>query len=151
MNELRTCDGNAFCSFCLASLSCTNTKPPLKLFLCRSFSAQCEVTNQRIKTFDGLQYQHNIAGKCPYVLVQEHSNDKESKRVEVRYRLLRSFQTILRLLRLRLGQNSCRSAQWDCFGKAIISLTGYYKVAQETRKQAHSAIRKSTYQVSIAS
>lgn len=132
MNELRTCDGNAFCNFCLASLSCSNTKPPLKLFLCRSFSAQCEVTNQRIKTFDGVQYQHNIAGKCPYVLVQEHSNDKESKRVEVRYRLVRSFQTILRLLRLRLGQNSCRSAQWDCFGKAIISLTGYYKVAQET-------------------
>ena len=88
MNELRTCDGNAFCSFCLASLSCSKTKPPLKLFLCRSFSAQCEVTNQRIKTFDGVQYQHNIAGKCPYVLVQEHSNDKEGKRVEVRCRLV---------------------------------------------------------------
>ena len=117
----------------VASLSCSNTNPQVKLFLCRSFSAHCEVTNQIIKTFDGVQYQHNIAGKCPYVLVQEHSNDKESRRVEVRYRLLRSFQTILRLLRLRLGQNSCRSAQWDCFGKAIISLTGYYKVAQETR------------------
>lgn len=132
MNELRTCDGNAFCSFSLASLSCSNTNPQVKLFLCRSFSAHCEVTNQSIATFDGLQYKHNIAGKCPYVLVQEHSNVKESKRLEVRCRLVRSFQPILRLLRLSLGQNNCRSALWDCFGNAIISVIGYYKVAQET-------------------
>ena len=120
MNELHTCDGNAFCSFSLASLSCSNTKPQVKLFLCRSFSAQCEVTNQRIKTFDGLQYQHNIAGKCPYVLVQEHNNDKESNRVEVRCRLV-SIPWARIIVELHY-----------CFGKAIISLTGYYKVAQET-------------------
>ncbi|KAL9951557.1 hypothetical protein ACROYT_G044241 [Oculina patagonica] len=43
------------------------------------FYAQCEVQDSSIKVFDQLQYQHNIKGGCPYVLVQDRRQGKQSR------------------------------------------------------------------------